>query len=49
MLAVINPDADRRTAEWFAAGEPFALATVVETRGSAPLPVGSAMAQRSRG
>ncbi len=28
---------------WWNAGEPFALATIIEVRGSAPLPVGTAM------
>ncbi|MGQ4615649.1 XdhC family protein [Nocardia sp. R7R-8] len=44
MSAVINSDADPITVEWFSAGRTFALATVVATVGSAPLPVGSAMA-----
>ena len=33
----------RRAAEWLAAGEPVALATVVETFGASPRPVGSVM------
>lgn len=44
MPAVINSDADPATVEWFSAGRTFALATVVAAVGSAPLPVGSAMA-----
>jgi xanthine dehydrogenase accessory factor len=44
MPSVISSHADRATGAWFRAGQTFVLATVVETVGSAPLPVGSAMA-----
>ncbi|MRH87932.1 XshC-Cox1 family protein [Nocardia sp. SYP-A9097] len=44
MSALISPDADPITLEWFTAGKAFALATVVDTLGSAPMPVGSTMA-----
>lgn len=44
MTSLINADADPMTLDWFGAGTVFALATVVEANGSAPLPVGTTMA-----